>query len=70
MSNRLTFYLDHFISKKDLQIGHVYIQKDGKITMYIDQDVNGRFLFYDMAAVLFESVPAKYSAITPAYYKI
>ena len=68
MTNQLYFYTDNFLSKKDLKRGHIYVQKDGRLTLYLGKDIHDRFVFYDLAGIIFEDTD-KYSIITLGHYK-
>ena len=55
MARKLILDTHHFLSKQELQKGHVYVQKDGRLTIYLGKDVFDRYVFYDLAGILFES---------------
>lgn len=67
IKDKLIFHTDNFLSKKDLQKGHVYVQKDGRATVYLGKDMYDRFVFYDLAGIMFEDAE-DYRTITLGHY--
>lgn len=67
MTRTLTFDIDHFLSKQELQRGHIYVQKDGRLTIYLGKDIYDRYVFYDLAGILFEST-GEYGKLTIGHY--
>lgn len=67
--NQIILEDDVFLSKKDLKVGHVYIKKEGILLLYIGKDNFDRFVFYNLASILFERTD-KYRCITLAHYDL
>lgn len=42
---QLVFEDDKFLAKGDLQIGHVYVKKEGILLLYLGKDSWNRFVF-------------------------
>lgn len=66
---QLVFEDDKFLAKGDLQIGHVYVKKEGILLLYLGKDSWNRFVFYNLASVLFEKAN-EYDHITLAHYEL
>lgn len=67
--NQIILEDDVFLSKKDLKVGHVYIRQGGILLLYIGKDNFDRFVFYNLASILFEGTD-KYRCITLAHYDL
>lgn len=69
--NKIEFYPYTFLTKKDIKPGHVYIKKEGVLILYIGKDAWDRFVFYDLAAVMFSAAEnPKRTALTLANYDL
>lgn len=68
MTRKLILDNHHFLSKQELQKGHVYVQKDGRLTIYLGKDVFDRYVFYDLAGILFEST-GEFGKLTLGHYE-
>lgn len=66
---QLVFEDNKFLAKRDLQIGHVYVKKEGILLLYLGKDSWNRFVFYNLASVLFEKAN-EYNHITLAHYEL
>jgi hypothetical protein len=67
--NQIILQDDIFLNKKDLKVGYVYIKKEGILLLYIGKDNFDRFVFYNLASVLFEDA-GRYRCITLAHYNL
>lgn len=67
--SQLVFQNDKFLSKKDIKVGHVYIKKEGILLLYIGKDNFDRFIFYNLASVMFENA-GDFRATTLAHYEL
>lgn len=43
-----------FLKARDLQVGYLYLVKDGRLVIYLGKDILNRFVFYNIGNCLYQ----------------
>lgn len=58
--SQLKLIENNWLRADDLQIGHCYLYKDGRLVVYIGRSSCNEFVFYEIASCLYRSTDSYY----------
>lgn len=67
--NKITFEGQTFLSKNDLEVGRVYLYKDGRVVVYLGKDSYDKYVFYVLASALY-CEERKWNTYTLAHFEL